>query len=434
MPGVPARPAARCSCPHPCASARCVRVPPVGSGLVSARSRSTVPRPEPPRTGAGRRGLRRHQQRARRLLPHRRRRASARSTATATTWSASASPAAAAGWWSTTETIAGLQVSDGRLPELSEDAADAVLLTRGAGSSWRSARRRRRRGRPASALSALGPVDVAFALLHGPVRRGRHDPGAVRDDGHPLRRGRRAGQRGRDGQALHEAGAGRLRPAGRAVRGDHPRASGSATRPPAWRRWRRCTTRSSSSPPAAARASASPGWTRPRSSRRAIEVAQRFDPKVIVEEGFVGARELECGVLGRLDGGRPEASEVAEIRVHSASGLLRLRGQVPARGAGRPRRARRRRRRRRRRRCERLAVRTFEAIGCEGLARVDVFVTRDRRVVVNEINTMPGLHRALDVPPDVGGQRAGLPGAGRPADQLGPAASGRAALSAQLQG
>ena len=38
----------------------------------------------------------------------------------------------------------------------------------------------------------------------------------------------------------------------------------------------------------------------------------------------------------------------------------------------------------------RLAVRTFEALGCEGLARVDVFCTRDRKLVVNEINTMPG--------------------------------------------
>jgi D-alanine-D-alanine ligase len=37
-----------------------------------------------------------------------------------------------------------------------------------------------------------------------------------------------------------------------------------------------------------------------------------------------------------------------------------------------------------------LAVRTFEAVGCEGLARVDVFLTRDRQVVINEINTMPG--------------------------------------------
>jgi D-alanine-D-alanine ligase len=38
----------------------------------------------------------------------------------------------------------------------------------------------------------------------------------------------------------------------------------------------------------------------------------------------------------------------------------------------------------------RLAARTFEAIGCEGLARVDTFVTEDGRVLVNEINTMPG--------------------------------------------
>jgi D-alanine-D-alanine ligase len=36
------------------------------------------------------------------------------------------------------------------------------------------------------------------------------------------------------------------------------------------------------------------------------------------------------------------------------------------------------------------AVRAFEALGCEGLARVDVFVTRDQKVVLNEINTMPG--------------------------------------------
>ena len=37
-----------------------------------------------------------------------------------------------------------------------------------------------------------------------------------------------------------------------------------------------------------------------------------------------------------------------------------------------------------------LAARTFEAMGCEGLARVDFFVTPDGGVVVNEINTMPG--------------------------------------------
>ena len=37
-----------------------------------------------------------------------------------------------------------------------------------------------------------------------------------------------------------------------------------------------------------------------------------------------------------------------------------------------------------------MAAQAFEAVGCEGLARVDFFVFPDGRVVVNEINTMPG--------------------------------------------
>ena len=122
----------------------------------------------------------------------------------------------------------------------------------------------------------------------------------------------------------------------------------------------------------------------------AIELAQRHDPKIIVEQGFVGARELECGVLADLDGGPPLASEVAEIRVHNHVGLLRLRGQVPARGAGRASTCRPTSTESSPTRSSELAVRTFEAIGCEGLARVDVFVTHDGQVVVNEINTMPG--------------------------------------------
>jgi D-alanine-D-alanine ligase len=39
---------------------------------------------------------------------------------------------------------------------------------------------------------------------------------------------------------------------------------------------------------------------------------------------------------------------------------------------------------------QRIAVAAFEALGCEGLARVDVFVTADGRVLLNEVNTMPG--------------------------------------------
>ena len=122
---------------------------------------------------------------------------------------------------------------------------------------------------------------------------------------------------------------------------------------------------------------------------RAIEVAHAYDPKIIIEQGFVGARELECGVLDDLDGGSPLASVVAEVRVHSASGFYDFDAKylpeeqvdldVPA--DVRPELVDQ---------VQQLAIKTFEAIGCEGLARVDVFVTHDGQVVINEINTMPG--------------------------------------------
>src|SRR5690349_16224045 len=58
------------------------------------------------------------------------------------------------------DAIARLTVSDGTLPELTEDTADAMLLRGEAGSELAV--------RDTGALTALGPVDVAFALLHGP--------------------------------------------------------------------------------------------------------------------------------------------------------------------------------------------------------------------------------------------------------------------------
>ena len=121
----------------------------------------------------------------------------------------------------------------------------------------------------------------------------------------------------------------------------------------------------------------------------AIELAQRHDPRIIVEQGFVGARELECGVLGDLD------EEVGRWRVrsqrsrlHSPSGFYDFEAKylpeeqvsldVPADVD-----------RELANQIREVAVRAFEVIGCEGLARVDVFVTRDRQVVI-KVNTMPG--------------------------------------------
>ncbi|GAB3600412.1 D-alanine--D-alanine ligase family protein [Angustibacter peucedani] len=121
--------------------------------------------------------------------------------------------------------------------------------------------------------------------------------------------------------------------------------------------------------------------------RAAVEEARRHDPKVVVEAGIEG-RELECGVLQDLDG-TPRASELGEIEVVSghtfydfeakyvdeADVRLTTPADVPDDV---------------RDRVQALAVEAFEVMGCEGLARVDVFLTPSGEVVVNEINTMPG--------------------------------------------
>lgn len=120
----------------------------------------------------------------------------------------------------------------------------------------------------------------------------------------------------------------------------------------------------------------------------AVAAAQQHDPKVLVEVSAEGAREVECGVLQSLDGA-PETSVPAEIRVGGdhefydfAAKYLpeeHTRLDVPAvlpDGLAL--------------RMRDLAARTFDAVGCEGLARIDFFVMPDHSLVVNEINTMPG--------------------------------------------
>lgn len=121
----------------------------------------------------------------------------------------------------------------------------------------------------------------------------------------------------------------------------------------------------------------------------AIAQARRHDPKVIVEAAVVG-RELECGVL-ELPDGTVEASTVGEIRVAGVRGRedafydfatkylddaaeLDVPAKIEDDVSDRVRE---------------LAIRAFQAIDCQGLARVDFFLTEDGPVI-NEINTMPG--------------------------------------------
>jgi D-alanine-D-alanine ligase len=118
----------------------------------------------------------------------------------------------------------------------------------------------------------------------------------------------------------------------------------------------------------------------------AVALARRHDEKVIVEE-FVPGTEVECGVLGNLGAGeRPLASVVGEIVPHAewydysakydegGSDII-VPARIPDETA---------------RRVQELAVDSFVATECEGMARVDFFVRPDGEPVVSEINTIPG--------------------------------------------
>jgi D-alanine-D-alanine ligase len=115
----------------------------------------------------------------------------------------------------------------------------------------------------------------------------------------------------------------------------------------------------------------------------AVELAALYDEWVLVEEGVSG-REVECAVLGSL---HPQGTMLGEIvpsaefydyeDKYSGEGAdLYVPADVPEEVHDEGRR---------------LAVRAFEALRCDGLARVDFFYEEGGRgLIVNEVNTMPG--------------------------------------------
>ena len=161
----------------------------------------------------------------------------------------------------------------------------------------------------------------------------------------------------------------------------------------------------------------------------AIETARSHDPRVVIEAALPG-REIECGVLEGVDGASPEASLPGEVVVGGghefydfAAKYLPDEGTdliVPADLSDDVVAE-----------VQDLSCRAFETLGCEGLARVDFFVTADRLGGHQRGEHHAGLHAGVDVPADVEGQRAGLPRTRRPAgaDRAGPPQ--RPALTAQ---
>jgi len=115
----------------------------------------------------------------------------------------------------------------------------------------------------------------------------------------------------------------------------------------------------------------------------ALDLALLYDDRVLVEEA-IDARELECAVLGNED---PRASVVGEIvpghefydyddKYREDKAKLLIPAPVPTGTADEVRR---------------LAVAVFLLCGISGMARVDFFLARGtERVLVNELNTLPG--------------------------------------------
>jgi D-alanine-D-alanine ligase len=116
---------------------------------------------------------------------------------------------------------------------------------------------------------------------------------------------------------------------------------------------------------------------------KAVKLAFRYDSKIVIEEAIKG-REIECAVLGNEN---PQASIAGEIipthefysyeakYIDEQGARLEIPAKIPAETL---------------QRVQEMAVKTFKALDCEGMGRVDFFLTDDGSLYVNEINTIPG--------------------------------------------
>ncbi|MBT8161497.1 D-alanine--D-alanine ligase [Arthrobacter sp. GN70] len=121
----------------------------------------------------------------------------------------------------------------------------------------------------------------------------------------------------------------------------------------------------------------------------AIEDARKHDLKLVIEAGIVG-REIECAVLEGRGAEAPRTSMPGEIAVapgehefydfnakyvEDGAAALSCPADIPEEAIARVRE---------------LAAAAFDAVGAEGLSRVDFFYTPEGELIINEINTMPG--------------------------------------------
>lgn len=128
--------------------------------------------------------------------------------------------------------------------------------------------------------------------------------------------------------------------------------------------------------------------TRGEDLASAVETARRYDSKVLIEEAVVGS-EVGCAILGddaELIAGEPDRIALSHgfFRIHQErdpeSGSENSTTIVPADIPAESRAL-----------VQETAKAVYRALGCRGLSRVDMFLKEDGTVVLNEVNTLPGL-------------------------------------------
>lgn len=116
---------------------------------------------------------------------------------------------------------------------------------------------------------------------------------------------------------------------------------------------------------------------------KAIKEAFAFDKKILIEE-FIEGKEMECAVLGNES---PIASAIGAIipqqeyysyeakYIDEKGATLQIPGQISNEMSAM---------------MQELALKAFQILCCEGMARVDFFINKENKVILNEINTIPG--------------------------------------------
>lgn len=116
---------------------------------------------------------------------------------------------------------------------------------------------------------------------------------------------------------------------------------------------------------------------------KALDEAFKFDTKILVEE-FIKGKEVECSVMGNDE---PMASVAGEIipqqdfysydakYIDSNGALAKIPADISPEKLAE---------------LQKIAVDTYQTLSCEGMARIDFFLTEDQKLYVNEVNTIPG--------------------------------------------